>query len=238
LTLANIKWAFTTLNGDTSYWHPLTWISHQLDCQLFGAAAGAHHLTNVLLHVANVVLVFLFLNRASQRRAKSAFAAAIFAVHPLHLESVLWIAERKDLLCGVFYFLALLTYLSYARKRGLWRYLLTLFFFACSLLSKPMAVTLPCILLLLDIWPLARFQQPVKTIFDRLRTGQRSSERLTCIWGTSDSPSTRQAANRLFWLCIAEKVPFFIFSVSLKNSLAPCPISLHFRLLIELTRPA
>src|SRR5438034_135463 len=152
LTLANIKWAFTTLNGDTSYWHPLTWISHQLDCQLFGAAAGAHHLTNVLFHVANVVLVFLFLNRALQSRAKSAFAAAIFAVHPLHLESVLWIAERKDLLCGVFYFLALLTYLSYARKRGLWRYLLTLFFFACSLLSKPMAVSLPCILLLLDIW--------------------------------------------------------------------------------------
>jgi tetratricopeptide (TPR) repeat protein len=164
----NVEWALTTLSA--SNWHPLTWLSHMLDCQLFGQRPGPVHLVNLALHLANTVLLFLFLNRATSALWRSAFVAALFALHPLHVESVAWIAERKDVLSAFFFFLALLAYVRYASQskvQGLKSkvthdasritfYLLTLFFFTVGLLSKPMLVTLPFVLLLLDYWPFQR----------------------------------------------------------------------------------
>lgn len=150
----DVKWAFTT--GYTGYPHPVTWLSHQLDYQLYGPWAGGHHLTSVAVHTVNVLLLFLFLWRTTRGIWQSAFVAAIFAVHPLHVESVAWIAERKDVLCSLFFLLTLHAYASYAEKRSRGQYVLALVFFALGLLSKPMIVTLPLILLLLDYWPLGR----------------------------------------------------------------------------------
>ena len=147
LTPENIGWAFTTSHA--SNWHPLTWLSHQADCTLFGVDPVAHHFTNLLLHIANTVLLFLFLNAATGSWWKSAFIAAIFGLHPLHVQSVAWAAERKDVLCTFFGMLALLAYL---RRR----YALMAVLFACALMAKPMLVTLPLLLLILDWWPLQR----------------------------------------------------------------------------------
>ncbi len=154
LSWANFKWAFQA--GYASNWHPLTWLSHMLDCQIFGARPMGHHLTNVLLHVANVLLLFLGLRRLTGATGRSAVVAALFAWHPLHVESVAWVAERKDLLCACFWMLTLLAYARYASKPGAVRYLVTLGCFSLGLLSKPMIVTLPFVLLLLDYWPLRR----------------------------------------------------------------------------------
>ncbi|MEI9959766.1 MAG: tetratricopeptide repeat protein [Limisphaerales bacterium] len=155
LTWAGVKWAFTT--GHASNWHPLTWLSHMLDCELFALNAGAHHFTNVLFHTANVVLLLLLLLRLTGALWPSAFVAALFAWHPLHVESVAWVAERKDVLSTFFALLTLLAYTRYVkenRRRSFW---LALIFFALGLMSKPMLVTLPFVLLLLDYWPLQRF---------------------------------------------------------------------------------
>src|SRR5205823_5790113 len=135
----DVKWAFTT--GYTGYPHPVTWLSHQLDYQLYGPWAGGHHLTSVAVHTVNVLLLFLFLWRTTRGIWQSAFVAAIFAVHPLHVESVAWIAERKDVLCSLFFLLTLHAYASYAEKRFRGQYVLALVFFALGLLSKPMIVT-------------------------------------------------------------------------------------------------
>jgi protein O-mannosyl-transferase len=161
----NIVWSFTHFYA--GYWIPLTWISHMLDCQLFGLNPGAHHMVNVLIHAANTVLLFVFLNRLTGAQWRSAFVAALFAWHPLHVESVAWACERKDVLCAFFWMLTLLCYARYARAKGesssssssssLLFYWLALFFFACGLMSKPMVVTLPFVLLLLDFWPFQRF---------------------------------------------------------------------------------
>jgi len=154
LSRANFTWAFTS--GEAANWHPLTWLSHQLDCTVFGLNAGGHHLVNLLFHVANSLLVFIFLRGATGAVWRSAFVAALFAWHPLHVESVAWASERKDVLSTFFWLLTLIAYVGYARSRH-WRdYLLTLFFFALGLMSKPMVVTLPFVLLLLDFWPLKR----------------------------------------------------------------------------------
>jgi tetratricopeptide (TPR) repeat protein len=171
LTWNNILWAFRS--GYAANWHPLTWISHMADCQLYGLSAGGHHLTNLLLHSLNTGLVFLALASATRRLWPAALVAALFGWHPLHVESVAWAAERKDVLSTFFWLLTLLTYLKYVRAEGagevrqgrsaksrfrsrtLW-YSLTLFFFACGLMSKPMVVTLPFVLLLLDFWPIGR----------------------------------------------------------------------------------
>lgn len=138
-------------------WHPLTTLSHMLDCQLFGLKAGGHHFTNVLFHTVSVVLLFLLLRQMTGAFWQSAFVAALFAVHPLHVESVAWVSERKDVLSGVFFMLTLWAYTRYVQARSMGRYLTVALFFVLGLMSKPMLVTVPCVLLLLDYWPLNRF---------------------------------------------------------------------------------
>jgi len=155
LTPGGVAWAFTSI-GYASNWHPLAWLSHMLDVELFGLSAGGHHLTSLLLHLASTVLLFLFLVRSTGARGPSAFAAALFALHPLHVESVAWVAERKDVLAAFFWFLTMAAWLGWLRRPGPGRYLLAVFVFALALLSKPMAVTLPFALLLIDWWPLGR----------------------------------------------------------------------------------
>jgi tetratricopeptide (TPR) repeat protein len=156
LTWTNVVWAFKS--SEAANWHPLTWISHMADCDLYGLNPGGHHLTNLLFHIANTLLLFLFLDNTTGARWRSAFVAALFAWHPLHVESVAWAAERKDVLSTFFWMLTLIAYAGYAKKPGAAKYLLALAFFACGLMSKPMVVTLPFVLLLLDFWPLNRFQ--------------------------------------------------------------------------------
>jgi len=194
LTIKGIAWAFTT--HDQSNWHPLTWISHMADTQVFGLDAGAHHMVNVFIHVADTLLLFFVLKRMTAAPWRSAFVAALFALHPLHVESVAWIAERKDVLSGFFFMLTLWAYVRYVEKLSVIRdqlsgkqtstnhpspitnhgsqvtifYLLTLLFFALGLMSKPMVVTLPFVLLLLDYWPLGRMGD--KTVAAGLPPGQ------------------------------------------------------------------
>jgi len=157
LSWQGVRWAFTT--GYASNWHPLVWLSHMLDCQLFGVKAGAHHLTNVLFHIANTLLLFVVLERMTGRLWASAFVAAVFGLHPLHVESVAWIAERKDVLSTFFWMLTMWAYVRYAANPKPARYLLTLVLFALGLMAKPMLVTLPFVLLLLDYWPLERIRK-------------------------------------------------------------------------------
>jgi tetratricopeptide (TPR) repeat protein len=176
LSLANAKWAFC--KPEASNWHPLTMLSHALDCQLFGLKPWGHHLTSVLLHALNAGLVFALLCQMTGAAWRSLFAAALFAVHPLRVESVAWVAERKDVLSGFFGLLALVFYARYAhmraplegrepvtpgglpskRRTSARAYVAALFFFALGLMSKPMLVTWPLVMLLLDYWPLGRFQ--------------------------------------------------------------------------------
>src|SRR6266446_4706528 len=152
LTSNGVLWVFT--HSHVGNWHPLTSISHMLDCQLFGLQAGWHHFTNVLLHTIAVILLFLVFREMTGAIWRSAFVAAVFAIHPLRVESVAWIAERKDVLSGVFFMLTVLAYVYYARLPRISRYLVVLLVFACGLMSKPMLVTLPFVLLLIDYWPL------------------------------------------------------------------------------------
>jgi hypothetical protein len=155
LTGAGVWWSLTTT--EAANWHPLTWVSLQLDYQLFGLAPWGFHLTSLLLHTASVVLLFLALRRMTGARWRSALVAALFAVHPLHVESVAWVAERKDVLSTFFGMLTLVAYARYAQRPTLARYLLVFFALALGLAAKPMLVTWPCILLLLDYWPLRRW---------------------------------------------------------------------------------
>jgi tetratricopeptide (TPR) repeat protein len=194
-TRKSVIWAFTS--GYASNWHPLTWLSHMLDCQLFGLNPGGHHLTNLMLHLANTLLLFLLLNRMTSALYRSALVAALFALHPLHVESVAWVAERKDVLSTFFWMLTMWTYLLYVEHPRLGRYLLTLVVFTLGLMAKPMLVTLPCVLLLLDYWPLDRLalRQPE----DLINSGSQK--------GLSSSPQ-RSFLLRLFW----EKVPFFVLA--------------------------
>jgi Flp pilus assembly protein TadD len=154
LSWDGIAWTFTAFHA--SNWHPLTWLSHMLDVELFGLNAGAHHVVNVLLHAVNAGLLFFVLARMTGALGRSAFVAALFAVHPLHVESVAWIAERKDVLSSLFGLLALAAYARYAEHPGRRRYAPVVLCFALSVLAKPMWVTLPVLLLLLDYWPLGR----------------------------------------------------------------------------------
>ena len=155
LTWSSVAWAFTATSAGN--WHPLTWLSHMLDCQLFGLRPGWHHLVNALLHGANTVLLFAVLRAMTGMTWRSALVAALFAAHPLHVESVAWISERKDVLSTFFGLWAVWAYARYTEAPSLRRYGLVAGFFALSLLSKPMLVTLPFVLLLLDVWPLKRF---------------------------------------------------------------------------------
>lgn len=186
LTWNGVAWAFQS--AEASNWHPLTWISHMADCQMFGLKPAGHHLTSLLLHTANTLLLFLLLNRLTGALWRSAFVAALFAWHPLHVESVAWASERKDVLSAFFWMLTLLAYTRFVSESKVRNpkskvfYALALLAFACGLMSKPMVVTLPFVLLLLDFWPLKRF-----TIYD-----------------------LRFTIGRL----IVEKIPFFILTIA------------------------
>jgi tetratricopeptide (TPR) repeat protein len=185
ITFANLRWAF--FNSHVSNWHPLTWISHMVDVEIYGLNPGGHHLTNLLIHIINAILLFIVLLRMTQSWGKSFFVTALFAVHPLHVESVAWISERKDLLSFFFMLLALLSYLAYAKRPGMRRYIVVLIFFLCGLMSKQMLVTFPMILLILDYWPLGRF------------------------WTGSENKKTILTSLKNL---AAEKIPFFILSFS------------------------
>ncbi len=153
---STVKWAFTSY--DAANWHPLTWLSHAVDYQLFALNATGHHVDNVLIHALNAVLLFLFLYWVTKRTGPSLFVAALFALHPLNVESVAWVSERKNVLSTFFFLLVLIAYAWYARKPDWRRYLLVAAAFAASLMAKPMGVTLPFVLLLLDYWPLGRMR--------------------------------------------------------------------------------
>jgi tetratricopeptide (TPR) repeat protein len=171
LTLKGIVWAFSF---HAANWHPLTWLSHELDCQLYELHPLGHHLTNVLLHTATVIALFLALRRMTGALWRSAFVAAVFAIHPLRVESVAWVAERKDVLSGLFFMLTIWAYVRYTEPRKLsesnfkFFYALTAGFFALGLMCKPMLVTLPLVLLLLDYWPLRRGESAGKLLVEKL----------------------------------------------------------------------
>lgn len=174
LTLEGIVWAFTRFHS--SNWHPLTWISHMLDSQLYGLNAGGHHLTNVLLHSLNAALLFLLVRQMTGALWGSALVAALFALHPLRVESVAWVSERKDVLSGLFFILTLMAYRRYARAPTRSRYVAVTILFALGLMSKPMLVSLPLVLLFLDHWPLRRVDlfsfrtsEERKTLWELLR---------------------------------------------------------------------
>jgi protein O-mannosyl-transferase len=158
LTWATVKWAFTTYTQ--ANWHPLTWLSHALDFRLFGLNPAGHHYGNVLLHAANVVLLFLLLQSATKFPWRSLMVAALFALHPINVESVAWAAERKNVLSMTFFLLALYSYGWYARRPGVGRYSAVAFLFALGLLSKPQVIAFPFLLLLWDYWPLCRIDSP------------------------------------------------------------------------------
>jgi tetratricopeptide (TPR) repeat protein len=187
LTLKGLTWAFTTTSAGN--WHPLTWLSHMLDCQLFGLNPGDHHLTNLVFHIANSLLLFLWLLYLTPSLGCSFMVAALFALHPMHVESVAWVAERKDVLSTFFWLLTMWAYVWYVRRPGLGRYLLILVGFCLGLMAKPMLVTLPFVLLLLDYWPLARLS---------FKGGRAAA-------AASPPPESGVALKRLVW----EKAPLF-----------------------------
>jgi len=156
LTLESIKWAFTTTHS--SNWHPLTWLSHMMDCQLYGLNSGQHHLHNLFFHIANSLLLFFIFRKMTDSSWRSSFVAVLFALHPLHVESVAWVSERKDVLSTFFWMLTIWSYIWYVERPAVKRYLLVIVFLTLGLMSKPMLVTLPFVLLLLDFWPLCRIR--------------------------------------------------------------------------------
>ena len=180
VTIKAVKWAFTT--GHAGNWHPLTWISHMLDWGWFGSDPSGHHLTSLFLHLANALLLFAVLRRMTGAVWRSAFVAALFALHPLNVESVAWVAERKSVLSTFFWMLTMLTYLWYVVKPCILRYCLVLASLALGLMAKPMLVTLPCVLLLLDYWPLERIKlrgdDKKRTTPARLSAGRLIAEKI------------------------------------------------------------
>jgi len=155
LTLKGICWSFKTTQGGN--WHPLTWFSHMMDVEIYGLNPGRHHLTNVLFHTINTLLVFLIFRRMTGKEWESGVVAILFAIHPIHVESVAWVSERKDVLSTLFWMLTMWAYLRYVEQQNIRRYLVVLFIFALGLMAKPMLVSLPFVLLLLDFWPIRRF---------------------------------------------------------------------------------
>jgi len=195
LTPQGVIWAFTT--GYAANWFPLTWLSHMLDCTLFGLNPGRHHLTNLLLHMANTLLLFIVLKQITAALWQSAFVATAFALHPMHVESVAWIAERKDVLSMFFWILTIAAYSRYVRKPAKIWYLLTILIFSMGLMSKPTVVTLPFVLLLLDYWPLGRLSNP-----QTLQSPEDSNSR--------NPASFFQWPE--FYRLLLEKIPFFALS--------------------------
>jgi tetratricopeptide (TPR) repeat protein len=191
LTGEGLRWAFTTFQAWN--WHPLTWISLMSDVEFFGQDPKSFHRTNVALHVANALLLFVLFGSATQAWGRSFFAAGLFALHPLHVESVAWVAERKDVLSTFFGLLTIGAYFAYARRPGALRYTRVCLLFALGLMAKPMLVTLPVLLLLLDVWPLGRLSRP-------MAAPARS--------GAGIAPWLRQAKPR-----VAEKLPLLALSL-------------------------
>lgn len=199
ITANAILWAFTNPHANT--WHPLTSISHMLDCQIFALNPVGHHFTNLLLHTVNVLLLFWILKKASGSVWQSAFVAALFAVHPLNVESVAWVAERKNVLSGLFWMVTIAAYISYAKHPSIGGWLVVLLSYALAILTKPMVVTLPFVLLLLDYWPLNRFQ------YDGKNDGQHLLKH-----NLSASPTFQKASvGRL----ILEKTPLLLLAAVL-----------------------
>jgi protein O-mannosyl-transferase len=163
ITLDGIYWAFST--SYTNIWHPLTYLSYMFDYQLYGLNAGGYHITNLIIHILSVLLLFWFFNRMTGMIWRSAFIAAFFAFHPNHVESVAWISGRKDVLSTFFWMLTLCFYVYYTEKPVIKRYLLVLLGFVCGLMSKSMVVTLPVVMILLDYWPLKRFESKKDNLF-------------------------------------------------------------------------
>ena len=194
LTIESIKWAFTP--SHTSYGHPMTWLSHMLDYQLYGLHPKGHYLTNLFLHISSVLILFIVLLRMTGALWKSGFVAAMFALHPLNVESVVWIAERKNVLSTLFWLMTMWAYIHYAEKPTVKRYGLVFLFFTLGLMSKPMLVTLPFVLLLLDYWPLRRLK------FEQERGGNEISEKNT---------ARRSEVFRL----VLEKIPLFLLTTGL-----------------------
>jgi tetratricopeptide (TPR) repeat protein len=210
LTLQGLKWAFTT--GHASNWHPVTWVSHMLDCQWFGLDPGAHHLVNLLFHLANTLLLFLVLNRITNAPWRCAFVAALFALHPLHVESVAWVAERKDVLSTFLWMLTVWAYVRYAEQPDHRRYLLlSLGLYALGLMAKPMLVTLPFVLLLLDYWPLGRTRWADPPVVGR---GGPSA-------GSRQASPRRASVDELIW----EKLPFL--GLALASSAVTVQVQSH-----------
>ena len=198
------------VDTQTNNWHPLTIISHMIDCQIFDLKAGGHHFTNVLLHTIAALLLFFFLRDVTGRFWSAAFVSVLFAVHPLRVESVAWVAERKDVLSAVFFFLTLVTYVRYVRQPSFRRYFTMSILFAGGLMSKPMLVTTPVVLLLLDYWPLNRSQPPARS---RLRLGERSEVR-------------GQRISKSQWAkLVIEKIP--LFGLSLISSIVTFALQVH-----------
>jgi len=160
LSIRNIIWAFS--NYSASLWIPVTWISFFLDYELYGMNPGGYHITNVILHVFNTLILFVILYQITQKKWQSFFVAALFSCHPIHVESIAWIIERKDVLSTFFLMLFLYTYLQYTKKENFVSYITAMFFFLLGLMTKPMLVTVPIVLILLDYWPLARFKKTSK----------------------------------------------------------------------------
>ncbi len=166
LTLESIRWAFTATHA--ANWHPVTWLSHILDVELYGLNPGQHHLSNVIFHIANTLLLFFVFRQMSGKIWQSAFVAALFALHPLHVESVAWVSERKDVLSTFFWLLTMRSYLRFVREPKFMTYLPVLLFFILGLMSKPMLITLPFVLLLLDCWPLERLSAGRAIILEKI----------------------------------------------------------------------
>jgi tetratricopeptide (TPR) repeat protein len=220
ITLKGIAWAFSEPHAHN--WHPLTWISHMLDCQVFGLRPGRHHLVNLFFHVANTLLLFLILRRMTNALWQSAFVAAVFALHPLHVESVAWVAERKDVLSTFFWMLTMGAYVYYVERPGYKRYLLVFVFLVLGLMSKPMLVTLPFVLLLLDYWPLRRLQgeqssapiaaatsQPARRSKKKQKSRQQSGKDTVQTKGTVELRALWPKIRAL----LKEKIPFFIITI-------------------------
>ena len=199
LTSEGVVWAFTTTRA--SNWHPVTWLSHMLDVDLFGINPRGHHLMNLAIHITNVLLLFGLLRKMTGALWQSTFAAALFAIHPLHVESVAWAAERKDVLSTFFWMITLWAYLYYIKKPGTGRYLLITLPFALGVMAKPMVVTLPFILLLLDYWPLGRVKF-------RHKSGEKPSPLKTI------APKSKEIMQKTEWRIVLEKVPLLLLSIA------------------------
>lgn len=218
INFKSIKWAFTDTHLE--YWHPLTWLSLMLDWWLFGFNASGYHFVSLLLHIGAVLFLFLFLNKATKSLWSSAFAAAFFALHPLRVESVAWAAERKDVLSMFFGMATLYSYVFYVEKRRISNYVICMILFALSIMSKPMLVTLPCVLLLLDYWPLARCQKKsgpltILAMSDQNVFENREQHTNSDIPREENETTSLKSHYTTTTNLVLEKIPFFLLSMLL-----------------------